>query len=177
MKFINFLSLGVVIIMFHACSTRSVFSDYDENASFNNYKTYAIAKNPENLSTKVNPINLHRIEKAILTELRNLHFVASDEPDMIVEYYVQLEEVEDVSTHTSYYGRWWRFPVTEVTVDEYEKGAIVINLIDANTERVVWHGVISGRVTYNRKKIDQNIQEAVKAIFDEYAAQMIQVNS
>ena len=49
----------------------------------------------------------------------------------------------------------------------------IIDFIDAKTREVVWHGSTTGVITQNSIKLEKKIDEAVKAIFDQYQKDQI----
>ena len=45
---------------------------------------------------------------------------------------------------------------------------IIVDIIDAKTEKLIWQGVASGVLTKKKEDVELKIREAVKDIFDKY---------
>lgn len=82
-----------------------------------------------------------------------------DDPDLLVNFFANTEEKQDVYTRTSptfsagYYGyRYglysaWPMYTTEVDTFNYTVGTANIDLVDAEENRLIWEGRAEGRLT------------------------------
>lgn len=172
MKASNFLVLSLIIFLFASCSSVRVSSDYQKQTNFQDYKTYKIAKQDKEFPIGVNPINQQRIEAAIITNMEERKYmIANVDPDLLVSYYVTINTEQAIDTYTRYYGYRYRgLVVTDVDVREYKEGTLIIDLVDNKSQEVVWHGKATGTVSENMKNVEEKINEAVDAIFQEYFA-------
>ena len=171
MKASFYFVFGLFVLILTSCSSVRVHSDYDRATSFQEYKTYKIVKQSDNFPLGVNAINQQRIETAIKATLTDYdYFYADQTPDLLVSYFVKINTEQAYNTYSTYYsGRWRGVMITDVDVREYQEGTLIIDLIDTKTKQVVWHGTASGTVSENMKNVEQKINEAVAAIFKEYA--------
>ena len=165
-----FLIYGLVVFFLTACgTTNGVFTDYNPTTDFTNYTTYNIAKPKAELQADANPIAHQRIERAIKKEMALLNYQLAAQPDLIVSFFTKVEDIVEREYYTTYYNGGARIPVVGPELYQYEKGSIIINIIDTKTNEAVWHGVIEGRVRTNTKTAEEDIQKAVRAIIQEYA--------
>lgn len=168
MKIQKMLLLSFVAFLFASCATTySVTSDYEKGVNFSSYKTFQILKQKKGFPVGANPINKQRIDRAILKEMNEFGFDTSKDPDLLVSWFVKVKTIKEMNVYHDYYGRWrgrnW------VEVNEYDEGTLIIDLVDRKSKQVVWHGVTSGRVYENMPDVENEINEAVKALFEKFA--------
>jgi len=115
-------------------------------------------------------------------ELRNFEYVANPEAaDLLLNFNAQLNEqirtidvVEPAFGPTFWdyrYGMYSTWPNYRhsTSIDQFTEGTVVIDLIDAEAERMVWEGSATGRVTdRSRRDAAEELDKAVKAIFDRF---------
>src|SRR5690554_8008790 len=83
MRKIRFLVLSCVILLFiSSCTTVRVLSDYDREADFNTYKTYAFYKTGID-KAEISDLDKKRILRAIDSEMSAKGFVKSNDPDIL----------------------------------------------------------------------------------------------
>jgi hypothetical protein len=82
-------------------------------------------------------------------------------PHVLVDRHT-LEELAD-STN-------WKFWTGFTTVDprDLEAGTLVIDLLDAASEEIVWRGLASGTVTGKAQKIEKKIDRVVAKMFKKF---------
>ena len=165
-----------ILLAFVACSTVKVAYDYDKQADFSKYKTYAFSE--ESMKIPINQLNRDRLISATEAEMAAKGFTKSDNPDVILDLRVKGEEVQTATATTTGgygygYGRWGYgggFSTTQVNYDNYVEGTLFITLVDKASEKIVWQG--TGKKTLNEnsspQKREENINYAVKQIFTNY---------
>jgi hypothetical protein len=174
MKKFFFLAL---LFLGAACSSIQVTYDYDRQADYSKYKTYAFSEDSKKLP--VNDLNRDRIFKAVETEMAAKGFTKSDTPDMLVDLQLRAEQKMDATATTSNpgygygpsrYGYGGGFSTTHIDYNEYIEGTLFINLVDAAAEKIVWQGRATKTIdeTASAEKKEQNINAAVKQIFTKY---------
>ena len=110
-----------------------------------------------------------RVRPAVERELgaRRLRKVENERPDFLVTYYAALEKPIDAQAITYAAG----VPIAAKLVTEYDRGMLVIDVLDAKTGKLVWRG--SGRRVFDPKQTpeERNLQidAAVASIVDEFA--------
>ena len=160
-----------------SCSSIKVSSDYDRNASFAAYKTYAFTK--EALALPVSDINRARILDAISNELAAKGFTKSEQSDVLIDLNItsaQKQTATATSTGPGYYGGGYRygwgggFTTTTINVENYVEGTLFVDMVDASKKQLVWQGRAVGTIDENAtpEKREKNINYAVKQIFATY---------
>lgn len=177
---INFKSLnpflcksGVVIlfVLVLSCAPKvNVGADFDRSADLTIYRTFSIS-NQANIGV-ANPLNAERIVRAITAEmLRKGYIEDNNNPDLLVSALTVVKDRHTVSVNTSHYvyGGLYRpyRPVagfTTVRVDDYKDGTLVIDIIDAKTQKVIWSGTGHSEITKMPSKPERAIQVVVTRI-------------
>ncbi|MEE4329832.1 MAG: DUF4136 domain-containing protein [Wenzhouxiangella sp.] len=115
-------------------------------------------------------------------ELRNFVYVEdSGEADLLLNFNAQLNDqirtidvVEPTFGPTFWdyrYGMYSPWPTYQhsTAIDQFTEGTVVIDLIDAQAERMIWEGRATGEVTERtRRDAAEELDKAVKAIFDRF---------
>jgi len=163
----KFLFILLTLLLLSACGTTySIISDREEGIDFDQYKTYLVLGHDHGFPVGANPINHQRIDRAIDTNMQELGYIREESPDLLVAWFVKVENKTDVAMYYDYYRRW-RVPQT-LNVYEYQEGSLVIDIIDPKIGQVVWHGKASDRVYDDMPNVDKKIKEVVKAMFKRY---------
>lgn len=93
----------IFVMSLVACSSLKVSYDYDKQADFSKYKTYAFTE--EALKLPICDLNRDRVLKAIENELAAKGMTKSDTPDALVDVHVKAEQkVDATATTTPSYG-------------------------------------------------------------------------
>ncbi len=145
-------------MIFLHCSSMTIKSDFDPQADFAQYKTYAWMPR-----VKPGPVSLNekRIAAAVEQKLAAKGMQsASGAPDFLVVVHTNVKGKIDVDTYGYRYGRYGRRFGTYTTVREYQQGTMVIDFIDAKTRELFWRGWAKGEVNDAEsatKKIDGTV--------------------
>jgi len=172
----------VLVAFFLACASTRVTDDYDVNADFSSYATFAWLPQPQEMTGDArvdNPLIAERVRAAIDRTLTSKGYRPASEtpPDFLVGYFLSLEQKIDVRTIDRYYGagryRHWGGIGYETHVTQYEEGTLVIDIVDAEAERLVWRGAGSRRISKSPtpQKSTQRVNEAVEAILARFPPQ------
>lgn len=159
MKIKSLSKLALIVALVFSCSSMKVSSDYDRSVNFNDYKTFAFTKESQQLPA--NDLVKNRILNAIASNLKSKGLTESENPDMLIDLGLKTKEKKDYqSTNydlSGYYGRRWRIGTRIGTTNtreiNYTEGTLVINLVDAKKNQLLWMGSGTGVVT------DKSIQE------------------
>lgn len=168
-----------VILALSACSSVKVSYDYDKQANFSEYKTYAMSEDA--LKLPVDQLDRDRIINAVESEMAAKGFTKSDNPDVLVDLHIKTEE-NTTATATStgmggmyggYRGRYGYgggFSTTQVNYNNYTDGTLFIDLVDNKTQKIAWQGrgtkTLDEDASADQK--DKNISYAVNLIFSKY---------
>jgi hypothetical protein len=165
------------LLLFVACASVTVTSDYDRNADFAKYKTYGFSE--ETMKMPLNQLNRDRILAAVETELAAKGFTKSDQPDVVVDLLVKAEtRTEATATNMGgYYGRYgWAggMGTTTINYNEYTDGTLFITFIDNAQQKIFWQGRGVKTIDENAsaEKREQNINYVVKSIMAKYPPQI-----
>ncbi|EJA7359237.1 DUF4136 domain-containing protein [Vibrio alginolyticus] len=163
------LILGLVVMLVSACTT--VTTDVDKQADFSAYRTFDFGSQAEAPTS----IDGRRIEQGLAEQLegKGLNKVNSG-GDLYVHHDI-VEESELVSSGSSVsfgYG-WNSFGVITSSPERYKErkyGKLVVELVDAKANQVVWKGVSSRKLSesMSSEKRESLIQEEIAKMFESY---------
>ena len=183
MKKITLLAIPALILLFlSSCASVNVLADYDKEANFNSYKTYAFYKTGID-KAQISDLDKKRILKAIEAEMDSKGFVKSEQPDLLVSIFTKEREQVDVYNNywgAGYYGWGWNPWYWGGTgyygrnVSTRTQGSLYIDLIDAKNKELVWQGRGVGTLynTQNIEKKEERIKEFVSEILQKYPPTM-----
>jgi len=172
--------LLATVVTLAACATPpEIRTDYDPTVNFASFKTYGFFDRPARADAEgYSSLTERRIEAAIARELEARGYRKADRPDLLVNFSVSaqdIQEVRQVPTATAmpppgYYG--WRSPSYstwstygyETRIDNYRRGSLFIDLVDATGQKLVWEGVATARIT---EKMRQEPAAAIDSIITE----------
>jgi hypothetical protein len=126
-------------------TTMSVSSHVDRDLDFSQYRTYdwgpSDARPTGDARLDANPQFTDYVHGAVERELatRGLNLLGSGTPDLLIHYHATVAGRIDVNTVDRTYGYCQGADCPPETY-EYEAGTLVIDLMDARTNRLVWRG-------------------------------------
>ena len=162
------LPIAILIAMSGCSSSMQVSTDYDRAANFSAVKTYSWRE-----GTKLpNPLMHDRLVAAVNAQLaaKGLQQVDSG-GDMTVTYHASADETMDIQTFStgSYYGCWGGCMSTaSTTVRPVTTGTLVVDLVETNSNKMLWRGTGSDTVTGDPQDSERKINEVVKRMFDNF---------
>ncbi len=169
----RFLVIGSAVALLAAivaCSTVEVSSDFDPAANFSQYKTFAFAPMKE-----FNEITAGRIETAITQALEAKGLKkAADKPDLAIEVAAKISNQKQInSTGWGGYG-WggygWGGGMSTTTVQDIAVGTLLVALVDANTNKLVWRGTATKTLSEGSsgEQKQEALNNAVKKMFAKF---------
>lgn len=168
-----FLLLASATLGLTSCSPFQVKSDYAETANFNTYKTYKLRID----DLKLNDIDKDRVLNEVSKQLQTKGLNVAEQPDLIVNVKANHKKVQDIQS-TRPYGMYgfggpfgWGVGMNRTWTSNYNQGAIIIDMIDARTQKLVWQGSGSGISVDSPKSKQQQIPEIVNEIMANYPPQ------
>ncbi|WP_041633160.1 DUF4136 domain-containing protein [Maribacter sp. HTCC2170] len=178
MKTMKIFALPIVVLLFlSSCVSVRVLSDYDKEANFNGYKTYAFYKTGID-KAHISDLDKKRILKAIDAEMSSRGMTKSQDPDILVSIFTK--EREQVDVYNNYWGGrygwgwspwYWGGPgYYGNSVSTRTQGSLYIDLIDSKSKELVWQGKGIGTIgnTKNIEKKEERIREFVTEILNQY---------
>ncbi|WP_025608877.1 DUF4136 domain-containing protein [Pontibacter actiniarum] len=184
------LLLGLCFLLLAGCAPSvQVATDYDRSANFGQFQTFSFFQDrpSEPRDAAVNfdtSLDLY-LRNAIRQSLGNqgLRFDTTN-PDLKVAYDVTVNTETEVNTNYAYapgfgygYSYWYgyrynygfnRFPTTYRTVNQYKEGTVVVDLINPDTNELVWRGVGEAAVDMSGGIEQEKINTIVSNILQKY---------
>lgn len=151
----------------------NVVTDYDASASYQSYETWAFGATDDNRYTSLDGA---RVEDAVSRELgqKGLTRVEPDEADLLVTYHI--DDVDRLDTSGFSYGFGfgrgsfgWGIS-TAPPVREVREGQLIVDLVDTDTDKVVWRGTSKRYLNQNQSPETRQklINEVVTEMFTRY---------
>lgn len=168
------LSVIFLVVLLAGCSSMQITYDYDKEADFSKYKTYAY--DDETMKMPVSQLDRDRILKAIDNEMIKEGFTKSEESDVVINVLLKTKTQVQATANTSGgygYGRYgWGggFSTTQINYDEYTDGTLFISMIDIAQKQLVWQGRATKTIdeTTSADKKDANITYGMEQVFKNY---------
>jgi hypothetical protein len=120
-----------------------------------------------------------RVENAVNSELgaRGYRQIDTEAADFKVGWHASVEGQVDVSTVNNYYGyggsAWGAGggnAYTDTYVREYKQGTLILDVVDARTDELVWRGTAQAEVSMSddSEKRERRIQLAVEKLLRDF---------
>lgn len=189
MKQLGVLICTLGVLIFSGCSTQPrVETDHQADFDFSSLKTFSVAETKQEAKENIliSPFTLSHIHSALSTELakRYQSIGSGAKPDFIVNYHVVIEEKIDPRSYNDlygygYFGRAYRYPSPffygpNAGIRVYSQGSLIIDIVDAKTEKPLWRGVSEKRLS--RGMAPQQQREVLSRAVTEVIAQFPPVN-
>ncbi len=174
----NILAVTVAAFVLSSCATVQVTSDYDHTKNFSTMKTFALHQNTVESAT-ISSLNKERIVNAVRSQLVAKGYTEStSNPDFYVNINGVVKDQASVSANTDFYGYggmyrpygyWGGGPGmvsanTQFNVDHYQNGSLIIDMVDAKTQKLFWEGTGNKDIDSQVSNPDQAIGDAVAKI-------------
>ena len=180
MRILRTLITVAAAIPFLSCSSSRIQTDYDHQADFSNYSTFAWYQLEENKGPTEGPSQIvdGRIRHAIAENLqaKGIDRAGPGDADLLVTYYASLSsQMQFHTTGWGYGGGWgwgphWGYGYgfwpgwTTTAVHTYHEGTIIIDIVDREKNQLVWRGVTT-RVLGKQSHSDEKIDQAMSRVF------------
>ncbi len=174
------LAAVAACVLFLGCSQYEIKSDYDVDANFPAFRTYAWMM-PEattegatsaNTAMQQNTLLDKRIRGAVDGAMASKGFTVNTEtPDVLVVYHTGMQNKVDVTDWGySYAGSYWGWAGRDIDVYNYTEGTLIVDLVNAQSKQLAWRGSATGVVDPGRspEEVQERINDVVTKIFDNY---------
>ncbi|BFU96429.1 MAG: conserved protein of unknown function [Nitrospira sp.] len=159
-----------------ACASPKVGYDYDRSADFTSYRTYEWmpdSRSPTGDRRIDNDLVDARIRAAVDRQLRGKGYTnpAAGQPDFYVAYRAAVTDMMKGASTQRYIGdRATGLYTTVSDIQPYKGGALLIDIVDGATQRLVWQGTASAEVDpgMTAKERDERIARVLKAMFEHF---------
>merc|ERR1711974_239214 len=154
---------GLLIV---SCSSVKVAADYDKEADFNSYKTFAFFKTGID-KAEISDLDKRRILRAIEAELLAKGYTKSENPDMLVSIFTKSQQRVDIYNNAwgwggfgpgwGGYGPGWGWGWNnQPVVSTQTEGTLFIDLIDMQKKELIWQGMGTGYISKKMEKNQEN---------------------
>ena len=138
----NMILLCVAVVL-GACASTNVEYDYDEQANFNNFKTYNYLPD---IQSGLSQLDLNRMMKATDSIMQSRGYIKSETPDLLIN--VVADQYEDQSRNTVGIGLGSGGGNVGVGVSggipiggRQLHQTLTVDLVDANKDILIWQAV------------------------------------
>lgn len=172
-------AMGLIVAAAAGCATTMTVSSYVERGlSFAPYRTYDWGP-PDSLPTgdprlDKDPYFQDRVEGAFEKAMaaRGLERSSGGTADLLIHYHASITHRLDVNRVDRQFG-YCAGPACDAGVTEYEAGTLVLDVVDARTNRVIWRGWARDAVEDaldDRDKMARLIDDAVTRMMATFPA-------
>jgi len=170
LRTITLLWIAALVLLARGAAAQDVNYDYDRQANFSGYQTYAWAGGP----TLADNLNHARIVAAVDRQLAAKGLARVDStgnPDLLVVYQVGLHQDLEING----YDNRWAGPVggpSWARLERVQVGTLAVGIIDAKTRSMVWRAAASKDLDLNQSpdKWEKKLNKAVEKMFKHYPA-------
>lgn len=186
MKYLRLILLPVFASLV-ACSTINVTTDYALEQNFDGYSSYQWhpdgIKKTASLDVMGGDIFDTRVRRLIEQTIAEKGIVKSDSPSFYVNYSVVTEDRVSINTYNTYggYGPGWGYygyggyggwgaGSTQTSVSYYTQGQIVVDIVDAASNKLVWRSTADSRVEKNStpEQKEQDLRKSFAKMFEHF---------
>ena len=191
---IQFGTLLFLMLFLTDCATNNVMirALEGEDADFSSFETYYVLPDPpmvDDPNFHVRSYPRQVVEKAVRRELNNRNYKETKnqaDADMLVAIQFSLKEEErlrNVTNYNSYgsiyggsrwgyghrrYYRYNTFPTTSIQVEKFSKGNLIVDIIDAKKNTLVWEAFAASEIETDFDTIDEKIDNVIGQVFNRY---------
>ena len=135
----------LIFLTISACSTVSVYTDYDHAVDFTKYKKYCWcyqAVIPGDRLAQL-PLVKKRVMDAVDMVMKSKGYTLAqgNDADFYTFVHAGIKDKTRVRSTPMFYDPYWGPVGGGVTVDDYTEGTLYIDIIDASTKHMSWRGV------------------------------------
>ncbi len=156
MKTITLIVVFVVSLFVIGCSSVTITNDYDKETNFEAMKTFGW------ITAAKNVVSADAQSAAFQNQLMEKHFknavneqltakgLTQDTgtPALYVAYHTATQQKTNVTDYGYGYG-YGRWGTGGIDVTQYTQGTIILDLIDAKSNQLVWRSVATGALASN----------------------------
>ena len=177
---ITLLALVLATNLVSGCASVAVTRDYAPQTEFATYRTYALRSGPAREGEPRSLID-QRAQAALDRALtaKGLRRVAdSESPDLLAVTRFDARDRLEVVPYYSGYGGYWYSPGSmspglgwgygwNTMAYPYTEGTLVVDLVDAKSNNVVWHGR-ARRTVYDSELSADQIDQMVNKLLEDF---------
>jgi hypothetical protein len=178
-KLLQLWMIAMLVAIYSCAPSLKVTSDYDKQVDFAKYKTFSLYQDAK-ISDAISQLNHDRVINAIKSEMVKKGYQENAaSPDVLVNAVAIFKDKVSVSATTDYYGYggfyrpyYWGGGMSSSTTNyntrHYKDGSLIIDIIDANSKKLLWQGVGNKEIDKPAKDPDTAIPKAVASIMESF---------
>ena len=171
MRIATFAAAVGVMLLGTIGFAQSTTYDFDRNADFSRFKTYAWARGTE-LTDELNHVRVVRAIEGQLATKGLARAEGGTRPDVLVAYHASFDRNLQINGNSSGWSgpRFGGLRSGTATTQEIVTGTIVVDIRDASSNSVVWRGAASSDVDPGAKpeQREKKINKAAQKLFKNY---------
>lgn len=171
MRSATFAAVVSLVLLGTTTLAQSVTYDFDRAADFSKFKSYAWTRGTE----LVDQLNHLRVVRSIENQLAAKGLTRMEttaNADLFVSYHVSVDRNLRIDAYSSGWGGPFLGGMRSgrAITQEVLAGTLVVDLVAANTERIVWRGVASAELdpSANPERRDKHMNKAAQKLFKNY---------
>jgi hypothetical protein len=168
MRKLTLIFTAVAALAIAGCATMNVSSHVERNVTFSDYLTYDWGP-PDNLPVgdprlDNNAFFNDHLQGAIEKKLaaKGYEHAVNGQPDLLIHYHAAVNQKLDVYEVDNRYG--YCYGNCQPQIADYEQGTLVVDVVDARTNKVVWRGwaqdTMNGIID-NQPRLEKQVDEGV----------------
>ena len=159
----------VLAVAIPVTANAAVSVDYDHQADFSRYRTYAWIEG----TPAPNPLGEQRIREALGLLLQKAGLTpVENSPDLFIASHAKANTQKQISIDSYGYGGWYRggYGATTTSAQIYDVplGTLMIDMIDTGTKQLVWRGVATETLSDKPKKNYRKIDKVTRKMFKKF---------
>lgn len=159
-------TVALALLALSACSSGPSIRSFEHaQVDLSQYRTYGFHESTAAVAQATRVPEF--IRAAIGREMQSRGYRHGDVPDLLINFHLQTEEKDTVSTSpASYFGwrggyHWAANPVRDDEISSYTAGTLNVDVIDRSRNELVWEGVAIGRI---KDEALENPEPAINAV-------------
>jgi hypothetical protein len=162
------------VLLLSGCATLQISSDYDQEARFDRYATFAFIgddprplKRLERLGPAANTLVKKRLHRSVgnALSLKGFSQVSRGQADLLVSVHFGIKRRVELSDLPYRKPRNWGH---RHIVTHYDEGTLVVDLIDRRERQLVWRGIATGVWNSGNAARREHIDNAVSQILNTF---------
>lgn len=172
---------ATVAVLLAACQTRpEIRTQTAPDFEIGKYQTYGFVEHPSTDTAGYTTLTTRYLKDSVTRELQARGYTQNEIPELLVNFRVGSKDKVEGRTGPTVgvgYGRWWHrgwggwggIGVGDRDIRTVTEGALSVDLVDRQSNALVWTGTAEGTVTKAARNDPQKaIDQAVQQIFAKY---------
>jgi len=177
MRHFKCLCVWTVLVTFWTFLGVRVGQDYEYQTDFSRYKSFGwatVSQEKPGMSPWCSPFVTQRIHAAVESFLSQNGYAESSEgkPDFLVDIHLTVEKMIEVDQSVDGWPGHRAFgdSAFETVITEYDEGTLIIDFLDAGTQKLFWRGTGTRRIDHSSspQKSTDTMNRWVSEILKQY---------